>query len=166
MTERYTSLGEFERRHGIHKGTVSKRAREMGFDTASGLSPTAYEAMKKEFGVKDGGKSQEIISAPVPITYGGHPLTLRAGGLIPRTGESTMIPHRFFDVEGYRGDKTALAEEAQQKAAALNDAITAYAKAKVASVLADVDLVGDAIRANALEAMGVEAGKSDGPAAA
>lgn len=46
------SLGEFERRHGIHKGTVSKRAREMGFDTSAGLSSEAYEAMQREFDVK------------------------------------------------------------------------------------------------------------------
>lgn len=47
------SLGEFERRHNIAKGTVSKKARELGFDTSQGLSPEAYEAMKGEFKVCD-----------------------------------------------------------------------------------------------------------------
>lgn len=49
---KHVSLGEFHRRHGIHKGTVSKDARARGYDTSSGLSPEAYEAMCQEYGVE------------------------------------------------------------------------------------------------------------------
>ena len=54
MTEDFMiSLGEFERRHGINKGTVSKRARELGYDTSAGLSQEAYTALKADFKVPD-----------------------------------------------------------------------------------------------------------------
>jgi hypothetical protein len=51
MTVKHISLGDFERRHGINKGSVSKRARELGYSTASGLSPAAYQAMCQAFDV-------------------------------------------------------------------------------------------------------------------
>lgn len=56
----YLSLGEFQKRYGVHKGTVSRRARELGYDTSQGLSPEALEAMKREF------KCQESAAARVP----------------------------------------------------------------------------------------------------
>jgi hypothetical protein len=51
MTVKHISLGDFERRHRINKGSVSKRARELGYSTASGLSPAAYQAMCQAFDV-------------------------------------------------------------------------------------------------------------------
>jgi hypothetical protein len=161
MSDRYVSLGEFERMHGVHKGTVSKRAREMGFDTASGLSPEAYEAMKNEFKVSDRPSGDRSNDTPTAPTY-----TMRASSLVPLGERRPAIAQRVFDADGYQQDKAALQVEAQSQAAALNDAIAAYARAKVASVLAEVDLVGDSLRANALGAMGVQVGKpTDGNAA-
>ncbi len=159
LSEIHVSLGEFERRHNIAKGTVSKRARELGYDTSTGLSPTAYAAMKAEFKVSDRPADvpqDEPDTTPTAPTY-----TMRAGSLVPMGERRPAIANRVFDAAGYQDDKAALQVEAQQQAAALNDAIAAYARAKVASVLAEVDLVGDALRANALGAMGVQVGKSD-----
>lgn len=157
------SLGEFERRHNIAKGTVSKRAREMGFDTSEGLNPEAYAAMKAEFKVRD----RAVPSQPEPDTTPTAPTySMRAGSLVPMGERRPAIASRVFDADGYHQDKAALQVEAQQQAAALNDAIANYARAKVASVLAEVDLVGDALRANALGAMGVQVGKPDSDSAA
>ena len=51
MTTANITLGEFERRHGINKGSVSRAAREAGHDTSKGLTPDAYIAMKEHFEV-------------------------------------------------------------------------------------------------------------------
>ena len=58
------SLGEFERRHGIAKGTVSRKARELGFDTAQGLTPAAYAAVADHYGV--GTQQQQAMGYIVP----------------------------------------------------------------------------------------------------
>ena len=50
-TVKNMTLGEFERTFGINKGTVSKAAREAGYDTSKGLTPEAVDAMKRKFGV-------------------------------------------------------------------------------------------------------------------
>lgn len=93
MTARYVSLGEFERMHGVHKGTVSKRAREMGFDTASGLSPEAYEAMKTEFKIKPAAPApaDDIPTSPTtvlppPAGYADPFAGANTGGSITPTG--------------------------------------------------------------------------------
>lgn len=67
MPETNISLGEFERLHGINKGTISKRARELGFTTSKGLSPEAYEAVKADFGV-----IEEVEAPVVSIESGNH----------------------------------------------------------------------------------------------
>ena len=47
----FISLGEFERRHGVNKGSVSRKAKELGFSTASGLDAEAYAAMLEAFDI-------------------------------------------------------------------------------------------------------------------
>jgi hypothetical protein len=148
MAERYVSLGEFERLHRVNKGTVSKRARELGYDTASGLSPAAYEAMKLEFHVSP------VDDPPVSPTQ-----RLRAGGLIP-VGDQTITRNLgMFDADAYDADKQQLEVNARNQASSLNDMVAAYAQSRIASVLADIDLVADSLRANALQAMGTQPGK-------
>ena len=61
------SLGEFERRHGVNKGTVSKRARELGYATSAGLTPEAYERLKLEFKVDEAAAAQTDVVDEPPI---------------------------------------------------------------------------------------------------
>ena len=151
MTARQISLGEFERMHGVNKGTVSKRARELGFDTTDGLNPEAYEAMKQAFNV---GSDQLPDEPPVQ-----QPQRMRAGGLVP-VGEQTVTRTLgLFDAQSYEADKTQLETNARNQAASLNDMVAQYAQSRIASVLADIDLVADSVRANALQAMGAQPGK-------
>ena len=58
------SLGEFQRRHNVAKGTVSKQARAMGFDTSQGLTPAAYAALADHYGVAD--QQQQAMGYIVP----------------------------------------------------------------------------------------------------
>lgn len=39
------SLGEFERQHGVNRGTVQKRAQDMGYKTSDGLSEEAVDRL-------------------------------------------------------------------------------------------------------------------------
>lgn len=61
------SLGEFERRHGVNKGTVSKRARELGYSTSNGLTPEAYERLKLEFKVDEAKTAQTDVVDETPM---------------------------------------------------------------------------------------------------
>lgn len=161
MTQRYVTLGEFERMHGVNKGSVSRRARELGYDTASGLSPEAYEAMKTEFGVDTQTDSRIPENPEQPTTY-------RAGGLVPVSTGTVTRTIGLFDADSYEADKQRLEQAAQHQAAGLNEMVAQYAQSRIASVLADIDLVADSVRANALQAMGAQPGKpaaGDGDAA-
>lgn len=81
------TLGEFQRRYGVHKGTVSKKARELGYDTSAGLSPEAVEAMKREFGVSERRSTEarttevvvEVDTAGALAHYGGAGLVSPGG---------------------------------------------------------------------------------------
>ena len=83
------TLGEFERRHGINKGTVSRAARTAGFTTNKGLSPDAYAAMKEHFEVSDQPAApaapaiapEVLPPAPIDIYQGNHQNTLAAPDL-------------------------------------------------------------------------------------
>lgn len=117
------SLGEFQRRYGVHKGTVSKRARELGYDTSAGLSPEAVEAMKREFQVveprsrEDGrgtGRATEVEvevdTAGALAHYGGAGLVAPGGGRFMTLGEesinqrrATREARRLAVVEGFNG---------------------------------------------------------------
>ena len=66
------SLGQFERRHGVNKGTASRKARDLGFDTAAGLTDQAYQALLTEFGIDptdpEPAPQPEEPAAPVEVT--------------------------------------------------------------------------------------------------
>ena len=154
MSNGNISLGEFERRHNINKGTVSKRARELGYDTANGLSPEAYRVMQAEFQVN------KAKTKAAPETLPPHqPQTYRAGTLLPVGTQTVTHTVGLFDAESYQQDKQALETNARNQAASLNEMVALYAQSRIAAVLADIDLVADGVRANALQAMGTEPGK-------
>lgn len=64
MTIQNVSLGEFERRHGVNKGTVSKKARELGYSTTEGLTPEAYERLKLALNVGEETPAREPEAMP------------------------------------------------------------------------------------------------------
>jgi len=111
------TLGEFQRRYGVHKGTVSKRARDMGYDTSAGLSPEAVEAMKREFQVVEPRRSTEAQRVEVEVDtagalahYGGAGLVAPGGGRFMTLGEdainqrrATREERRRAVVEGFNG---------------------------------------------------------------
>lgn len=101
MTVKHVSLGEFERRHGVNKGSVSKRAREQGHDTASGLVPTAYEAMCREFNVQpwvNGRPPVVELESPTPISPEVMPEDfIRADSLAPVEERQIRLPDGGFN---------------------------------------------------------------------
>lgn len=157
MTD-FVSLGEFERRHGINKGTVSKDARELGYETSQGLDQQAYAAMKEFYGVKEKVPECETQQAVDALK------TYRAGGLVPVDNQTITRTIGLFDAQSYEADKHALEINARNQAAGLNEMVAQYAQSRIASVLADIDLVADSVRANALQAMGTQPGKPQSPA--
>lgn len=68
------SLGEFERRFRVNKGTLQKAARAAGFETSKGLSAEAVEAMKQEFDVsaiardRNSGQPEAVLAVVEPIS--------------------------------------------------------------------------------------------------
>ena len=143
-----TSLHGFCKTHNLPKSTAHQRLREAGFDTSNGLDENAIAFLYREF------KLKTQPSSPEPA------YPLRAGGLVPR-GERRRLARQTFDAEAYQADKSALEADAHHTAVHLNGAVMAYAKARFASVLADIDLAADSMRANALGAMGFEMGKPE-----
>lgn len=84
------SLGEFERRHGVNKGTVSKRARELGFETKTGLTPEAYLALKAEFRVRESAPEPQVMQTQViPRDF------IQAGNLAPVEQRDIQLPTGF-----------------------------------------------------------------------
>ncbi|MEM6867174.1 MAG: hypothetical protein AAF528_02130 [Cyanobacteria bacterium P01_C01_bin.121] len=139
--------------HGVNKGSVSRRARELGYDTANGLSPKAYEVMRIEFNVGAQSDSEISDNPDQPTAY-------RAGGLVPVKQGTVSRTIGLFDAASYEADKAQLETSTRNQAASLNEMVAAYAQSRIASVLADIDLVADSVRANALQAMGTQPGKS------
>lgn len=66
------SLGQFERRHGVNKGTASRKARDLGFDTADGLTDEAYQALLTEFGIDTTTPEPAPQPEPVEVTVLGN----------------------------------------------------------------------------------------------
>lgn len=98
MSSTFLSLGEFERQHGINKGTVSRKARELGFDTANGLSSDAYEAVKQALNVMSERPEPSAVVSQTKVELGNHQhaLTLRVG-------------QAATSLEQFRTDRTRLA---------------------------------------------------------
>ena len=61
------SLGEFERRHGVNKGTVSRKAKALGIDTTEGLTPESYAAMLEAFEIDPAATVPAPTATPVAI---------------------------------------------------------------------------------------------------
>ena len=61
------SLGEFERRHGVNKGTVSRKAKALGIDTTEGLTPESYAAMLEAFEIDRAATVPAPTATPVAI---------------------------------------------------------------------------------------------------
>lgn len=129
---KHISLGEFQRRHGIHKGTVSKRAREMEYDTSSGLSPEAYLAMCKEYCVEPWVNGQPPAREPEAIRPEVMPENfIHSGELAPVEERQIQLPDgfnpaamaRFFD--GVTGEATDTASLVAIADLALNAVDTA-----------------------------------------
>ena len=95
------SLGEFERRHGVNKGTVSKRARELGFDTSAGLTHDAYDALKIAFKIETVPQPVAAIAPAKPA-----PMTINAGNYRGQI-ELPKVP-KSADLGFVRGDEASL----------------------------------------------------------
>lgn len=173
------TLGEFQRRYGVHKGTVSKKARELGYDTSAGLSPEAVEAMKREFQVveprrEDGrgtGRATpvEVVEVDAAIAhYGGGALAAPGGGRFMTLGEAsinqrhaTREERRLAVVEGFNG--LSLTREERRlmiQRAALEDA---HDDAETYAAVYQAQL--DALLQRHAVANGVVLGKAVAPAA-
>jgi hypothetical protein len=146
------TLGEFERVYGVHKGTVSKRARAAGFNTSAGLSPEAVKAMKAEFGITEPPQQAEppqqepVPTTPVEILEGNHrgelmlpqqPSTIDLGQYREEAPLTDFRPEditRFL--EGCDGFLSAVEADFQKQ-----QAITEQKEAAAAAVRAKVEQV-------------------------
>ncbi len=154
-----TSLHGFCKDRNLAKSTAHAWLQAQGFDTSNGLSPEAQQALIDQF-FEGSDPLAVVASAPVePPIY--HPIAhpMRAGGLVPLVSGGITRPVAVFDSEQYQADKAQLGVTATATAADINSMVTAYAQNRIAGVLADIDLTADSIRANAMQAMGVEPGK-------
>lgn len=61
------SLGEFERKHGVNKGTVSRKAKVLGIDTTEGLTPEAYAAMLEAFDIDPTATAPTATATATPV---------------------------------------------------------------------------------------------------
>lgn len=145
-----TSLHGFCKQHNLAKSTVHSFLTSEGFDLSEGMSPEAIAAAKIEFNIKPEQSQQPPQHAPT---------TMRAGGLVPVGDQTCTRTIALFDAEAYSSDKQALESNTRNQAAGLNEMVAAYAQSRMAAVLADIDLVADSLRANALQQMGMQPGK-------
>lgn len=115
MTMANITLGEFERRHGINKGSVSRAAREAGHDTSKGLTPDAYAAMKEHFEVDQPpaspphSEATTIDPGSIEILQGNHQSTLAVPDLNGARDLGTLSSP-YMQVESY-ADPLALANQ-------------------------------------------------------
>lgn len=147
-----TSLHGFCKTHNLPKSTVHSFLTSEGFDLSQGMTDEAIAAAKIEFNIKP----EQSQQPPQNQSQ-----TMRAGGLVPVAGGTVTRTVGLFDAASYEADKQALETNAQNQAASINDMVVGYAQNRIAAVLADVDLLADGVRANALQAMGAQPGKPD-----
>ena len=147
MQQQTISLGQFERAYGINKGTVSRKARELGFDTSAGLTPDAVEALKATFNVMAQLPELDVSEGTMTIHTGNHrgPLSLPSvpgeinlgsvrGDYAPLTGFEANDIDRFLTA--CDGFLEAVDQDYQQQLA-----ITQRIEAGVQKVRAKVDEV-------------------------
>lgn len=151
------SIHSFAKRHGLSKSSVHAWLQRQGYDTSRGLTPGAAEAALAKFCPQPPAvEAVEVAIAPIPTQQG---YTMQAGGLVPRTAQPSSIAAQSFDAQAYQADKRALQLQTQQQAIGVNEAICQYSRAKIAGVLADIDLAAETLRTNAMAEMGLNTGK-------
>ena len=150
------SISAFCKAHGLAKTTVHAWLKGQGYDTSKGLTPGAESAALNHFCPTVEAESVEVVISPIPSTAG---YSMQAGGLVPRVSQPSSIAAQSFDAAAYQADKAALQHQAQQQAMGVNDVVRQYSRAKIAGVLADIDLAAETLRANALAEMGLTTGK-------
>jgi hypothetical protein len=156
---------------------------EVSLQTVYNWKADAEQALGREIkGQKSKTDQRKIVYAPadVALIVGDRvapgadaptqpqPQTMRAGGLVPVADTQCTRTIALFDADQYSSDKQRLEDTTRLQAASLNEMVGQYAQSRIASVLADIDLVADSLRANALQQMGVQPGKpvgDDGSAA-
>jgi hypothetical protein len=113
MNAKNVTLGEFERRYGVNKGTVSKKARELGYETSEGLTPEAYEHLKVVLNVKETSHSEAIAPEVMPEDF------IQSEKLSPVEERQIQLPNgfnpavmvKFFDgVTGQATDTRSLVQ--------------------------------------------------------
>ena len=106
--ETIISLGEFERRHGINKGTASKAARDLGHDTSKGLSAQAYADLKVAYDLPD---YQE--PKPEPETQVTQPGALQVYVETGNHSKSITVPgiSGTFDLSQFRASESVSIED-------------------------------------------------------
>jgi hypothetical protein len=134
------SLGEFERRHNIAKGTVSKRARDKGFNTSQGLTPRAYEAMKAEFCIRDCPSADDIPESPTYLVGPEQYADPFAGTTLGASG--AMVP------TGFQAQNRSLATSAAaQRVQQLCQGANLHAQQTVQAALESGDQMGQQLGA-------------------
>lgn len=160
-----TSLHSFCTQHGLPKTTVHRLLKTEGHDLSNGLSDDAIALLKREYSIQDEPIEAVLEDEPSSepsgqlVTYS-HASTLGFVGGSPLAGSQIGFNH-----DAYMAHKTELQQASQALAGDLNAVVQAYASSRVASVLADIDTVAEALRANAFQSMGVTTGKATGATA-
>lgn len=144
------SLHSFCKAHNLAKSTVHSHLTALGHDLSQGLTDAAVADARAGF----------LSPADIPAATEAQPAaptqTFTAGGLVPVASGGMTRTTQVFDAQQYQADKQALQGQTVATAGDINSMVTAYAQNRIASVLADIDLTADSIRANAMQAMGVE----------
>ena len=126
MNAKRVTLGEFERRHGVNKGTVSKKARDLGYETSEGLTLEAYEHLKAALNVKETSHSEAIAPEVMPADF------IQSEKLSPVEKHQIQLPDgfnpavmvKFFDgVTGQATDTRSLVQIADLALNAVEGAI-------------------------------------------
>lgn len=153
------SVHSFAKQYNLSKSTVYRYLIDLGYDLSQGMNDAAEaEAYAAFVGPKSTG--QHTIDTPRTRPEAPDaPTTYRAGGLVPVGHDTRSRTIAIFDAQQYQQDKQHLESTTRNQAASLNDMVAAYAQSRIASVLADIDLVADSLRANALQEMGTAPGK-------
>ena len=157
------SVHSFAKQYNLSKSTVYRHLADLGYDLSQGMNDAAEaEAYATFVGPKTTSQRTADTSRARPEAPD-TPTIYRAGGLVPVSNGTRSHTIAIFDAQQYQQDKQHLEATTRNQAASLNDMVAAYAQSRIASVLADIDLVADSLRANALQQMGTAPGKPSTP---
>ena len=111
------SLGEFERRHNVNKSTVSRLARDAGFDTSEGLTSEAYAYLRQHYGLAEWSASDVAKANPtasvdvVPTNFiqsSALVVSQSSGISLPETFDATAMAQFFDGAVGESKDTTRI----------------------------------------------------------